>query len=65
MCVFGCDSLFEKGYISVSDGKVVPHAVRQGTSAIRKYVKRFEPVVSAHFPEGTRKYFDWHRDFFA
>lgn len=63
-CLFGCDALFEQGYISVNDkGRLMCHT---NTSALETAVReRLEMLrdraVPAHTPSSA-KYFRWHRE---
>lgn len=61
-CKFGCDALFEEGYLGVSrHGKILvsPHAPRQGAAAA--YLGQ---LAGRDVPAHTRarqKYYGWHR----
>ncbi|WP_409285458.1 hypothetical protein [Pseudomonas protegens] len=60
MCRLGCDPLFEHGYLSVKDGKVIKHPSREMTAATASYV---DSVVGGEVKEWatkSQKYFDWH-----
>jgi len=60
MCRLGCDPLFEHGYISVSNGKVVKHPSREMTGAIAIYVESVLGNQVKEWGKVNRKYFDWH-----
>ncbi len=61
MCVFGCDGLFERGYIVVVDGAVAVGQARRAdlTPAVATYLKTIEgrPVPAW---ATCSQYFDWH-----
>jgi hypothetical protein len=59
-CIFGCDALFEDGYIGVENGKVIGTSQESHHSAIGRRVEqlRGRPVA---FYEESANYFDWHR----
>ena len=63
-CRFGCDELYERGYVSVdNEGKVIlsgaVHASRYAGEYARQYLagKIFTRSMS-----GREGYFAWHRD---
>jgi hypothetical protein len=58
MCLFGCDALFERGFIIVRNGRV-----RRGRPMAHQASTVFEGVVGkrvASWNAETRKYFKWH-----
>ncbi len=59
-CVFGCDSLFELGYVAVDAwGKVITTA--HAESELEPYLRDLRGSrVDAHSP-ATAAYFEWHR----
>ncbi|HCL3985306.1 TPA: hypothetical protein N2C06_004463 [Pseudomonas aeruginosa] len=60
MCRLGCDPLFELGFISVLEGKVVRHPSRIGSELISSYIDKLvgRPVIA--WTKKTQKYFQWH-----
>lgn len=58
-CKFGCDELFEQGYIAVNgDGQIIRTDQKRDTVA-----DSYSEIVvgrSLVIPEGQREYFDWH-----
>ena len=60
MCKFGCDELYEKGYIGVQNGTVVE--VKHGckTSFINNYISKVIGNKCNSWSRGSKKYFDWH-----
>ncbi|SFR57467.1 hypothetical protein SAMN05216203_1503 [Marinobacter daqiaonensis] len=62
MCAFGCDTLFENGFISVNDsGNVMTHPYKIEHDAIFDYVRKIEGNSCPAFTEKTKNYFKWHR----
>jgi len=59
MCKFGCDDLFEKGYISIINGKVTINN-KTSTKALRLYLKTLEGLNCTYWNSDTKKYFEWH-----
>ncbi|MGN7352371.1 MULTISPECIES: HNH endonuclease [unclassified Paenibacillus] len=62
MCKFGCDDLFEKGYIIVVDGKVLRNSKKFYTPHLLEKVVQIENKECRHWNENTQVYFDWHRN---
>jgi len=62
MCRLGCDPLYEHGYLSVKNGKVIRHPSREMTKATASYVDRVIGNDVARWSAKNRKYFDWHRN---
>ena len=60
MCKFGCDELYEKGYIGVQNGTVVE--VKHGckTSFINNYISKVIGNECNAWSRDSKKYFDWH-----
>lgn len=60
-CVFGCDALYEAGYISVdSDGYLI--VASDGlTVAVAERLASLDGRGCLAFTEGTAPYFEWHR----
>jgi hypothetical protein len=63
-CSFGCDSLYEKGYIGVKDGRVV--RIKTGTLGpkIEKYIQAMEGRSVPYFGKQNKEFFDSHYDKF-
>lgn len=62
MCAFGCDRLFENGFISVDDsGFVVSHPSKIKHGVIVDYVNKIKGNGCTAFTEKTKRYFEWHR----
>jgi hypothetical protein len=60
MCKFGCDELFEKGYISVVDGKFIKLSKSPSTDEVELCLKNIDGNICEYFKDNTEKYFDWH-----
>ena len=60
MCKFGCDDLFEKGYISVKDGRFIQLPKRPITEELEYYTSKLKDNVCEYYSDDTKKYFDWH-----
>lgn len=61
MCKFGCDDLFERGYISIIDGQVVSNK-KFSTESIDNYINKIEGRTIKKWNAGTAKYFSWHSE---
>lgn len=61
MCVFGCDSLFERGFIVVKNGRVVPGPTQAATKSVEDRVSWLNGKISRFWSESSASYFDWHR----
>lgn len=59
MCVLGCDSLFEKGFVYVLDGKVHANPRREGTPHLDKAIGQLAGRVVANWPNSSG-YYKWH-----
>ena len=60
VCLFGCDFLYERGYIYVQDGKVRVNRDVQATAGIRAYTVNFEENLRSLNPrwiQGPEAYF--------
>jgi hypothetical protein len=59
MCTLGCDALFERGYISINEGKVVA-VVSPSTNDAQSHIDMLVGQVCKDFKDSNRRYFDWH-----
>jgi hypothetical protein len=61
LCRFGCDELFERGYIGVVNGRVVVHETRRvvAPQAVTDYLATIEGR-SCRFWQACQQYFEWH-----
>jgi predicted restriction endonuclease len=62
-CVFGCDQLFERGYISVADdGALLLSSTMTPGSAVSAWASRtYAGRAFAGQLQGRQRYFEWHR----
>lgn len=60
MCRFGCDELYERGYISVKDGQVVRLANEYVPTKVEAYLKDIVGNLVSEYDSESKKYFDWH-----
>jgi hypothetical protein len=60
MCKFGCDELFEKGYIAVQAGQVVDLHKQPSTTGIQTQLKQVVGKTYLLATPERAKYFTWH-----
>lgn len=63
-CVFGCDDLFEAGYIAVSEQGHVLTVTREPRlhGPVARHLDRLARQRCSAHSQGSAKYFTWHRD---
>ncbi len=63
-CAFGCDRLFEDGYVAVDpQGIVIPAPGTEASAgAMKLYMERLDGERCVAFRPETAGYFQWHRD---
>jgi hypothetical protein len=61
MCKFGCDEIFEKGYITVENGKFISQNKSPNTSSLNEYINSVVGKTCNYWTVETEKYFHWHR----
>ena len=62
-CKFGCDELYERGYIAVSEsGTILKSTKRLHTSHSKVFVDQLVGKTCSAFNENNRHYFQWHRE---
>lgn len=59
-CVFGCDALFEDGYVSVENGTIVGATIVAGSTAIGRRIDQLQGRSVDRYADAA-VYFDWHR----
>lgn len=59
MCVLGCDSLFEKGFIIVSGGVVRANPHRKATQHLQEAIKKLADRDVTNWHDSS-KYYNWH-----
>ena len=63
MCKFGCDELYEKGYIGISDKGIVTDLKNQPTTdAIVEHLASIENNICTKWNDCTKGYFKYHYD---
>ncbi len=60
MCKFGCDELYEKGYIGVVNSYVKSLQKEPSTDVIASYIKNIIGNQCSYWGETTEEYFNWH-----
>ncbi len=60
MCKFGCDELYEKGYIGVKDGSVIQIKDNELTDNLQLYIDSVVDNNCSSWNNNTKHYFDWH-----
>jgi len=60
MCKFGCDELYEKGYIGVKDGSVIQIKDNELTDNLQSYIDSIVDNSCSSWNDNTKHYFDWH-----
>ena len=64
MCIFGCDKLYENGYIAVKDGYIT--ILKESESLqVKSYLDRIKRKPCSKWNSKTKIYFDWHRNSFS
>ena len=61
MCKFGCDDLYEKGFVGVKDGKVtvIKHS---SNNVVDNYIDGIKNNIVERYSLANKKYFDQHLD---
>lgn len=62
MCKFGCDDLYEMGYISVINGKISANNKKYVTTPIKEYLSNIINLDCSYWSDGAKKYFLWHSE---
>lgn len=63
MCSFGCDDLYERGYISVNDELIIINKNKNTTKDLEQYRNQIVGKKCLAWNENTMKYFQWHQAF--
>lgn len=58
-CIFGCDALYEKGFISAWDQKIIISKATLDFPSILEKTNKLEGRVISKY-QTSKKYFDWH-----
>ncbi len=62
-CKFGCDELYESGYISILNGEVVSLKKNPSTSHLDRKLERIIGMKCEYFNQHTAPFFEWHYAF--
>jgi hypothetical protein len=62
MCVLGCDSLYEHGYLRVRDDGAIYRINTNGGEDLKSYMKRYEGRYLVFSSETEREFFRFHRE---
>jgi hypothetical protein len=60
MCKFGCDELFENGYIGVKGGEIVGTDKKPVTSGIQAKIAQVANQTCSYATPARNAYFEWH-----
>jgi hypothetical protein len=60
MCLLGCDALYERGLIAVSDGGQILASTAVSSSGLNHALRRFPGRMCKTWNSETAKYFNWH-----
>jgi hypothetical protein len=60
MCRLGCDELYERGYISVKNGKVISLPSGPLLKKVQDYIDNITGKHVSAYDSGSKQYFDWH-----
>ncbi len=63
MCKFGCDDLYENGYIIVFNGRINENEKMHTTPYMKKYLEEISNNECRYYNEKSKKYFDWHLEY--
>ncbi|WP_350575856.1 hypothetical protein [Pseudomonas sp. HY2-MNA-CIBAN-0224] len=64
MCSLGCDSLFEKGFVYVAEGKIYINPTRKSTPHLNKSVETLVNRTAENW-HGSSEYYKWHAKAFG
>lgn len=60
-CLFGCDALYETGYIAVDSKGMIVSSEVETDSALSERLKALSGRLCLSFSENNQHYFQWHR----
>lgn len=61
LCRFGCDELYEKGYVAVDNGIIIDTKTKYKTDAILDYLNLIVDKHCSYWTKNTKAYFEWHK----
>ncbi|MCO5994797.1 hypothetical protein [Actinoallomurus rhizosphaericola] len=59
-CQFGCDALYETGYVSVDQSGAIVVATLESGGPLQTHLLRLEGRLCGSFTEESKPYFEWH-----
>jgi len=62
MCLLGCDSLYERGYLRVRDDGVIFRFNANGGEDLKGFMKRFEGRQLMFNSDEEREFYRFHRE---
>jgi hypothetical protein len=62
VCKLGCDDLFERGYVTVQEGRIVANMRLIRTNAVDRYVRSLVGRKCAYWSRASAPYFETHDD---
>ena len=63
MCKFGCDELFERGYIVVEKGKIKAIKKNNSTEFVNNYLNKINGKICNIYNQNNEQFFKWHNEF--
>ncbi|MGS0531984.1 HNH endonuclease [Bacillus mycoides] len=64
MCKFGCDDLFEKGYITVLNGEIISLVNTDNLpESVRDYIESLQGKDCLKWNKDNAEYFEWHLNY--
>ncbi|MDC0303608.1 hypothetical protein OAL15_01215 [Flavobacteriales bacterium] len=60
MCKLGCDELYERGYISVSNAHFVDMEKKPNSPSLQNHIEMVKGEKCEYHNDKTKAYFDWH-----
>lgn len=64
MCKFGCDDLFEKGYITVLNGEIISLVNKDNLpDSVREYIESLQGKECLKWNKDNAEYFEWHLNY--
>lgn len=60
LCLFGCDSLYERGIVSINKGYVVAISAPELTNSVKHYLKNIKGRKCEFWTHKNAGYFQWH-----
>ena len=62
MCKFGCDELFERGYIIVENGTIIVMK-NNNTDFVNSYLDKLNGKACSVYNQHNEVFFKWHKEF--